>query len=47
MKSLASTDGDKRVLWFKKPEDAPQETKLFLAHVMTYRTLGDISTILH
>jgi len=36
----------KRVVWFKKPEQALQETKLFLAHVMTYGTLSDISTTL-
>jgi hypothetical protein len=37
----------KRVVWFKKPEDALQDTKLFLAHVMTYGTLSDITTTLH
>ena len=36
----------RRVVWFKKPEQALQETKLFLAHVMTYGTLSDISTTL-
>lgn len=37
----------KRVIWFKKPEDALQDTRLFLAHVMTYGTLSDITTTLH
>jgi hypothetical protein len=37
----------KRVVWFKKPEEALQNTKLFLAHVMTYGTLSDITTTLH
>lgn len=36
----------KRVVWFKKPEDALKDTKLFLAHVMTYGTLSDITTTL-
>lgn len=36
----------KRVVWFKTPEDALLETKLFLAHVMTYGTLSDITTTL-
>ena len=36
----------RRVVWFKKPEDALQDTKLFLAHVMTYGTLSDITTTL-
>jgi len=36
----------KRVVWFKKPEEALQNTKLFLAHVMTYGTLSDITTTL-
>ena len=36
----------RRVVWFKKPEKALQETKLFLAHVMTYGTLSDRSTTL-
>ncbi len=34
----------KRVVWFKPPEEALNETKLFLAHVMTYGTLEDIVT---
>ena len=29
----------KRVIWFKTPQDALQDTKLFLAHVMTYGNL--------
>jgi len=37
----------KRVVWFKKPEDALQDTSLFLAHVMTYGTLSDITTTPH
>jgi hypothetical protein len=36
----------KRVVWFKKPEDALQDTRLFLAHVMTYGTLSDLVTTL-
>jgi hypothetical protein len=32
----------KRVIWFKPPEEALADTKLFLAHVMTYGTLDDI-----
>jgi hypothetical protein len=34
----------KRVVWFKTPEEALADTKLFLAHVMTYGTLDDIVT---
>jgi hypothetical protein len=37
----------KRMVWFTKPEDALQDTKLFLAQVMTYGTLSDITTTLH
>lgn len=36
----------KRVVWFKKPEDALRHTRLFLAQVMTYGTLSDITTTL-
>jgi hypothetical protein len=36
----------KRVIWFKKPEDAMKDVKLFLSHVMTFGTLSDISTTL-
>ena len=36
----------KRVVWFKEPEDALKDAKLFLAHVMTYGTLNDIATTL-
>jgi hypothetical protein len=36
----------RRVVWFKKPEDALQDAKLFLAHLMTYGTLSDITTTL-
>ena len=36
----------KRVVWFKTPDDALRDVKLFLAHVMTYGTLSDISTTL-
>jgi len=32
----------KRVIWFKQPDEALADTKLFLAHVMTYGTLDDI-----
>jgi hypothetical protein len=34
----------KRVVWFKTPEEALNDSKLFLAHVMTYGTLEDIVT---
>ena len=34
----------KRVVWFKAPEETLKESKLFLAHVMTYGTLSDIAT---
>lgn len=36
----------KRLVWFKPPEDALQEKKLFLAHVMTYGTLRDVIVVL-
>jgi len=36
----------KRVVWFKAPDDALKDVKLFLAHVMTYGTLTDITTTL-
>lgn len=36
----------RRVVWFKRPEDALRDTRLFLAHVMTYGTLSDITTTL-
>ena len=36
----------KRVVWFKTPDDALRDVKLFLAHVMTYGTLRDITTTL-
>lgn len=36
----------KRLVWFKAPEDALQEKKLFLAHVMTYGTLRDLRIVL-
>jgi hypothetical protein len=36
----------KRVVWFKAPHDAVKDVKLFLAHVMTYGTLTDITTTL-
>jgi len=36
----------KRVVWFKAPDDALKDVKLFLAHLMTYGTLSDISTVL-
>ncbi len=34
----------KRVIWFKAPEKTLQESKLFLAYLMTYGTLEDIAT---
>ena len=36
----------KRVVWFKTPDDALQDVRLFHAHVMTYGTLNDITTTL-
>jgi hypothetical protein len=36
----------KRMVWFKAPDDALKDVKLFLAHVMTYGTLRDITTTL-
>lgn len=36
----------KRVVWFKAPDDALKDLRLFLAHVMTYGTLSDIGTTL-
>jgi hypothetical protein len=36
----------KRVIWFKEPEDALRDTKLFLTHVMTYGNLTDIRVTL-
>jgi len=36
----------KRVVWFKAPDDAVKDVRLFLAHVMTYGTLTDIMTTL-
>jgi hypothetical protein len=36
----------KRMVWFKAPDDALKDVKLFLAHVMTYGTLRDITTAL-
>ena len=36
----------KRVIWFKTPEDALLDTKLFLAHLMTYGNLNDIRVTL-
>jgi hypothetical protein len=36
----------KRVVWFKQPEETLSETRLFLAHVMTYGTLEDIVTVM-
>lgn len=32
----------KRVVWYKPPEETLNETKSFLAHVMTHGTLDDI-----
>jgi hypothetical protein len=36
----------KRVVWFKSPEETLDDTKLFLAHVMTYGSLDDIAIAL-
>ena len=36
----------KRVVWFKEPEETLRNVKLFLAYVMTYGTLSDITTTL-
>lgn len=36
----------KRVVWFKAADDALRDVNLFLAHVMTYGTLSDITTTL-
>jgi hypothetical protein len=36
----------RRVVWFKRPEDTLKDTKLFLAHLMTYGTLREIRTAL-
>jgi hypothetical protein len=36
----------KRVVWFKVPDETLRDVNLFLAHVMTYGTLSDISTVL-
>jgi len=36
----------KRVVWFKSPDESLNDTKLFLAHVMTYGTLEDIAVVM-
>ena len=36
----------RHVVWFKRPEDALKDTKLFLTHLMTYGTLREIRTAL-
>lgn len=36
----------RRVVWFKRPEDALKDSKLFLSHLMTYGTLREIRTAL-
>lgn len=36
----------KHVVWFKQPDDALKDTKLFLTHVMTFGTLREIRTVL-
>lgn len=36
----------KRVVWFKTPADTLKDLKLFLAHLMTYGSLNDVSTAL-
>ena len=34
----------RRVVWFKTPEEALQDTRFFLTQVMTYGTLEDVVT---
>lgn len=34
----------KRMVWFKTPEEALRDQVLFLNHVMTWGTVGDIGT---
>lgn len=36
----------KRLVWFKSPDDTLQDKNFFLAHVMTFGTLRDITTVL-
>jgi len=36
----------KRMVWFKPPKDALQDKNLFLAHVMTFGTLRDVTAVL-
>ncbi|MFZ0734080.1 MAG: hypothetical protein WAM79_17290 [Candidatus Sulfotelmatobacter sp.] len=36
----------KRVVWFKSPKDTLQDKNFFLAHVMTFGTLRDITSVL-
>jgi len=35
----------RRVVWFKPPEEAVRDRTLFLAHVMTYGTVEDITVV--
>lgn len=35
----------RRVVWFKKPEDALKHPYHFMAHLLTYGTLEDISCV--
>ena len=46
MNQLELQDVARRVVWFKPPEEALKDVRLFLAHVMTYGTLNDIATTL-
>jgi hypothetical protein len=43
---LELTSVAKRVVWFKSPDDTLQDKNFFLAHVMTFGTLRDITTVL-
>lgn len=35
----------RRLVWFKSPKEALMDPYLFLAHVMTYGTLEDVSVV--
>jgi hypothetical protein len=35
----------RRLVWFKPPKDALDDPYLFIAHVMTYGTLKDVSVV--
>jgi hypothetical protein len=49
MKSLPATQPllnvARRVVWFKKPEEALADPVHFLAHVMTYGTVEDLKAL--